>query len=228
MKYLKIWTNFQELMETLKDDEKGRLFCMMLHYADSKNEPETFIGNERFLWPVAKQHIDLAAQKNEILRKNGMKGGRPKADETKQNQTEPNETKENQTKAYKRKEKKRNVNEKKDIALGGFELFWSAYPKKVAKQDAVKAWAKIQGVEFPTIMDGLRRWKNSDEWSRDDGRYIPHPATWLNGRRWEDEVTPCRSGGFQQRDYSDVPGQEMDALATEMEEFLSSEKAGTG
>ena len=222
MKYLKIWTNFQELMETLKDDEKGRLFCMMLDYADSKNEPETFIGNERFLWPVAKQHIDLAAQKNEILRKNGMKGGRPKAEETKQNQTEPNETKENQTKAYKRKEKKRNVNEKKDNSL--FDAFWEEYPKKVAKQDALKAWEKISAELTPQIMDGLRRWKNSDEWSRDDGRYIPHPATWLNGRRWEDEVTPRRSGGFQQRDYSDVPGQEMDALAAEMEAF----KAGGG
>ena len=222
MKYLKIWTNFQELRETLKDDEKGRLFCMMLDYADSKNEPETFIGNERFLWPVAKQHIDLAAQKNEILRKNGMKGGRPKAEETKQNQTEPNETKENQTKAYKRKEKKRNVNEKKDNSL--FDAFWEEYPKKVAKQDALKAWEKISAELTPQIMDGLRRWKNSDEWSRDDGRYIPHPATWLNGRRWEDEVTPRRSGGFQQRDYSDVPGQEMDALAAEMEAF----KAGGG
>ena len=211
---------------TLQDDEKGRLFCMMLDYADSGNEPETFAGNERFLWPVAKQHIDLAAQKNEILRQNGMKGGRPKAEETKQNQTEPNETKENQTKAYKRKEKKRNVNEKKDITLGEFDLFWSAYPKKVAKQDAIKAWNKLNHDDEldKKIMDGLRRWCFSDEWSRDDGRYIPHPATWLNGRRWEDEVTPRRSGGFQQRDYSDVPGQEMAALAAEIEEF----RAGGG
>ena len=222
MKYLKIWTNFIKVIEPLSDDCAGRLFRMMLTYVESGKEPETFEGNERILWPAAKLQIDLAAAKNEILRKNGMKGGRPKAEETKQNQTEPNETKENQTKAYKRKEKKRNVNEKKDNSL--FDAFWEEYPKKVAKQDALKAWEKISAELTPQIMDGLRRWKNSDEWSRDDGRYIPHPATWLNGRRWEDEVTPRRSGGFQQRDYSDVPGQEMDALAAEMEAF----KAGGG
>ena len=87
MKYLKIWTNFLELMQTLEYDEIGRLFEMMLTYADSGKEPEDFDGNERFLWPVAKQQIDLAAEKNEILRQNGMKGGRPR---TKQNQTKPN------------------------------------------------------------------------------------------------------------------------------------------
>lgn len=114
MKYLKIWTNFLELIDTLQYDEIGRLFEMMLFYADSGKEPDEFDGNERFLWPVAKQQIDLAAAKNEILRLNGMKGGRPKSDETKANQTEPDETKENQSKAYKekkRKEKERNEKE---------------------------------------------------------------------------------------------------------------------
>jgi len=106
MKYLKVWTNFLELLQTLEYDEIGRLFEMMLIYADSGKEPEDINGNERFLWPVAKQQIDLAAEKNEILRQNGMKGGRPKTNKTKANQTEPNETKANQIKAYKEKERK--------------------------------------------------------------------------------------------------------------------------
>ena len=98
-----------ELISTLQYDEIGRLFEMMLVYAESGKEPEDIDGNERFLWPVAKQQIDLTAEKNEILRQNGMKGGRPK---TKDNQEEPNETKGNQTKAIKeRKEKKRNEKE---------------------------------------------------------------------------------------------------------------------
>ena len=109
MKYLKIWTSFLELINTLEYDEIGRLFEMMLIYAESGKEPEDIDGNERFLWPVAKQQIDLTAEKNEILRLNGMKGGRPK---TKDNQTEPEKTKGNQTKAIKeRKEKERNEKE---------------------------------------------------------------------------------------------------------------------
>lgn len=105
MKYLKIWTSFYDLIGQLQYDEIGRLFEAMLVYADSGNEPDDFAGNERFLWPVAKQQIDLAAEQNEVLRQNGMKGGRPK---TKQNQTKPNETKRNQTKpneSYKEKER---------------------------------------------------------------------------------------------------------------------------
>lgn len=110
MKYLKIWTSFLELISTLEYDEIGRLFEMMLVYAESGKEPENFAGNERFLWPVAKQQIDLTAEKNEILRMNGMKGGRPK---TKDNQTKPKETKENQSEAIKeRKEKERKEKER--------------------------------------------------------------------------------------------------------------------
>jgi hypothetical protein len=108
MKYLKIWTSFFDLIGQLQYDEIGRLFEAMLIYADSGKEPEEFGGNERFLWPVAKQQIDLTAERNEILRQNGMRGGRPKTKETKDNQTKPNETKENQSKAVKeRKEKER-------------------------------------------------------------------------------------------------------------------------
>lgn len=113
MKYLKIWTSFLELINTLEYDEIGRLFEMMLVYAESGNEPEKFTGNERFLWPVAKQQIDLTAEKNEILRQNGMKGGRPK---TKDNQTEPNETKGNQTKAIKERKEKESKGKKSNIS----------------------------------------------------------------------------------------------------------------
>lgn len=113
MKYLKIWTSFLELINTLEYDEIGRLFEMMLVYAESGNEPEKFTGNERFLWPVAKQQIDLTAEKNEILRQNGMKGGRPK---TKDNQTEPNETKGNQTKAIKERKEKESKEKESNIS----------------------------------------------------------------------------------------------------------------
>lgn len=71
-----------------------------------------------------------------------------------------------------------------------FQAFWAAYPAKKAKQNAIRAWKKI-GVTaelFGTIMQALEQAKRSPQWTRDGGRYIPHPATWLNGRRWEDEL----------------------------------------
>lgn len=111
MKYLKVWTSFRDVISPLSEAEKGRLFGMMLEYAETGNEPDDFGGNERFIWPAAKQSIDLTAERNEKLRNNGLKGGRPK---TKDNQEEPNETKENQSepnetcKEKKRKEKEGN------------------------------------------------------------------------------------------------------------------------
>ena len=77
MKYLKVWTSLLEIILQLKDDEIGRLFVMMLKYADAKEEPQDdeFIGNERFLWPVVKRDIDMAEERNEKLRANASKGG---------------------------------------------------------------------------------------------------------------------------------------------------------
>jgi hypothetical protein len=99
MEYLKIWTNFRESISPLNDAEKGRLFDAMLLYAETGEQPD-FKGNERYIWPTAKQAIDRAAQKAETLRQNGSKGGRPpKPTESKENQTKPTESKENQEEA---------------------------------------------------------------------------------------------------------------------------------
>lgn len=108
MKYLKVWTSFRDIMNPLSDDEKGRLFDAMLLYAESFTEPSGFTGNERFVWPAAKQWIDLTYSESVRLTENGKKGGRPK---TKTNQIKPTETSENQNKPNKsHKVKEGNIN----------------------------------------------------------------------------------------------------------------------
>ena len=119
------------------------------------------------------------------------------------------------------------------VADESFDLFWSKYPNRVAKQDAFKAWNKIKPDDdlLKRIMEGLDRWIGSDEWHREDGRFIPHPATWLNGKRWEDDVRKHKASAktvpaqdFQQRDYSDVQSELEDQLARDMEEFIRNER----
>ncbi len=70
----------------------------------------------------------------------------------------------------------------------GFDEFWKAYPKKVAKTQALKAWSKLKpNAELQqVILNALERQKQSVQWLKDNGQFIPYPATWLNGRRWED------------------------------------------
>ncbi len=70
-----------------------------------------------------------------------------------------------------------------------FDTFWSEYPKRKAKGNAEKVWAKLCPNEqlFETIMNGLKRAKTSDDWLKENGRFIPYPASWLNFKGWEDE-----------------------------------------
>jgi len=74
--------------------------------------------------------------------------------------------------------------------VSGFDLFWSAYPKKVGKKDAVKAWNKINPDEslVKAIIEGVERWKGTEQWNKDGGQFIPYPATFLRQERWNDEV----------------------------------------
>lgn len=73
-----------------------------------------------------------------------------------------------------------------------FDRFWSAYPKKKGKEDARKAWKKLNpDLELCCIMSAaLDRDKRSHAWQKKGGEFIPYPASWLRGRRWEDEAEP--------------------------------------
>lgn len=94
-----------------------------------------------------------------------------------------------------------------------FASFWKLYPRKTDKAKAQKAWDKLRPDQplFEQIMAGLGRHCASRDWLKDDGQFIPHPTTWLNGKRWEDEVKPAgnvhhlpasRHTGFAERDYT--------------------------
>lgn len=92
MKYLKVFTDFASAIEPFSDAEKGRLFTAMLEYAATGTEPE-FSGNERFIWPTAKLHIDREVASCEKQSANGKKGGRPPKNPTKPNETQRNPNK---------------------------------------------------------------------------------------------------------------------------------------
>ena len=95
------------------------------------------------------------------------------------------------TEQKKRTEQKPPISPKGDESDMLFERFWNAYPKarRQGKVAARKAWAKLSpDMALCRVMaDALDRQKRSAEWQREGGRYIPHPSTWLNGHRWEDE-----------------------------------------
>lgn len=79
-----------------------------------------------------------------------------------------------------------------------FSTFWEAYPRKVAKPSAEKAWEKlVKAGELPdmdTLLAAVANQTDAKDWHTDQ-QFCPHPATWLNGKRWEDDV--CIPGKSQ-------------------------------
>jgi len=68
-----------------------------------------------------------------------------------------------------------------------FDSFWSAYPNKVAKPAAQKAFNKLDVDQslLDTMLTAIEAQKG--KWAKDDNKFVPHPATWLNNSRWLDE-----------------------------------------
>ena len=85
------------------------------------------------------------------------------------------------------------VNNTKNITLnsiGDFDSFWRFYPRKAGKEAARKAWAKLRPDThiMQMIADNVKERVEKGEWRKDNQSFILHASTYLNQKRWEDEV----------------------------------------
>lgn len=97
-----------------------------------------------------------------------------------------------------------------------FDLFWKAYPKKVGKAAAERAFDKVK-VSRQVLLDAVERQKHSAQWERDNGQFIPNPATWLNQGRWDDEVRTDKIPTIPRETKADVAdGERMKKLLEKM------------
>jgi hypothetical protein len=193
--HLKVYFDFEVKAKEYSDEEKGRLLLAMLRYAKDGTE-ETLTGNERFVFPVFKAQIDEDIKAYDTKVANGSRGGRPvrnmEPEETEDNLKKPKITENNlnepeESEICKKEERRKKKEERRDIY---FDRFWDSYPRKEAKQTAKKAFEKLNPDEslLQTMLEAVERFKGSAQWREENGRFIPHPATWINQRRWEDEV----------------------------------------
>jgi hypothetical protein len=89
-----------------------------------------------------------------------------------------------------REERERQKQLALDVKLG-FVEFWKCYPKKIAKPNAEKAWMKIApDVDLSKrIIHAISEQKLLER----EEQFIPYPASWLNARRWEDDLVAGKS-----------------------------------
>lgn len=72
-----------------------------------------------------------------------------------------------------------------------FDLFYAPYPRKMARADAERAWARLDPEQQQRAIDALPAFIACEQWQ--DPKYIPYPATWINKGHWQD--TPAEAAG---------------------------------
>lgn len=209
--YAAVPHDYIEKLEELTDEEFGRLIRSLLLYSRA-GEAFSPKGNERFFVQLVKITEDTFQsafdetdrKKTERARKaaearwsaqasNEMQGDAQASVSTESNAKDAKNKINNKDKINilqinnKVKEKENNKEKKNDV---GFDRFWSVYPNKKGKGAARTAFAKAiaKGVSVEDLITAVERQKHSRQWTRDNGDYIPHPATWLNQERWEDAI----------------------------------------
>ena len=214
----------------LTDEEVGRLFRALMDY--HKNGVVSDLdGRESIAFDFIKEDIDnaeLAYQKKcDQASENRRKGLMNKSTDVNARQrplTDDNGSDHNNINKIYVKENKKDISDR-------FDRFWAVYPRHIAKQDARKKFEKLNPDDelLAVMIQAVEKQKKSEQWTKDGGQFIPHPSTWLNQKRWEDEVPvqvksvrvlPAQA--FPQRDYSNVDGD----LMGDLEREIAAMKAG--
>lgn len=121
----------------------------------------------------------------------GARRGKPKEAPEQANDEQTSQQKASKTPANEEAEQDEPKQEapKKDLIEERFSAFWKAYPRKSGKGGARKSWNRIAPTQelFEKIMAALEAAKSCEQWRKDNGQYIPYPATWLNQERWDDD-----------------------------------------
>lgn len=174
-------------------------------------------------------------KRKDIAAENGKKGGRPakpdglangnptltkSVSKTKPNPNPTPNQNETQTKAIQKPEVNTNTNAPAALPPSPysdeFEQFWISYPRKIGKGDAWKAWPKAvahlrtsTGLAPPEAAERLAA--TASQFAKSpkgqSGEFCPHPATWLNGRRFEDDPKQWQSSDGTGKAISSGPGQ---------------------
>lgn len=155
-------------------------------------------------WEQKRADAELAkyAKQRDINRETGKKGGRPKKATEPEPNTEPKENRfgfdsvtepepnNNPNTESSNTEKARSKTLAQNAERAFDEKFWPAYPRKVGREAARKAFVRLKpdGSMLGVMLKSLAAQSASDQWRR-DAQFIPHAATWINGKRWQDDMS---------------------------------------
>lgn len=174
--------SYWEALQTLPKKERLAAYEAICDYALNGNEQE-ISGSAATAFILIKPTLDSGRKKAA----SGKHGGENGKGTKKQTESKPKAKAKQPKREKEREEEKEREIENECYARDAFETFWKAYPRKVGKDAARRAFAKVK-VPVETLVAAVEAQKASSQWTKDNGQFIPNPATWLNQGRWEDEV----------------------------------------
>lgn len=167
------YASFWDAIDSLPKKDQLPLFRAVVSYGLTGCHNEILSPAQNAFFALMQPNLDSSRKKAASGKQGGSK---PKAN-CKQNEKEKEREKENENEIE---------NESKKAA--NFDRFWEAYPRKVGKVKALAAFQKV-AVPVEVLLLAIEEQKKSNQWQKDNGQFIPHPATWLNGHRWDDDLT---------------------------------------
>lgn len=214
--YLPIFYDNEDALRLLSDADRGALLLALLDYAKNKKMPENLSAAAKMAFMLMSGAQDRYAKYYAANSENGKKGGAPKGNQNAKKTTEKQPknkqiSSENQAEFKQKTSKKQatntntitNTNTEQETTITketDFDRFWSEYPRQVAKTEAKKAFGVLmKSKDSPSleyILQSVRDHAQSNEWIKDGGQYIPHPATFIRKGMYDDRlVQPKKSSG---------------------------------
>lgn len=224
-KFMPFFYDWSRPFEALGGDECKALLLAMVRYHKEGTEPPEFEGLANMAATFVFPQLERAKEVSRARAEAGSRGGRAGRKQTEANASKPKQTKATKTNTNTNTTTNTNTNTTTNTTDPSrdrpFDEFWTCYPKKVGKEAARKAWAKLSPDDAlcDTILSAVEAQKRSPQWCRDGGQFIPNPSTWLNEKRWEDQLTisaePAHANGsFDTDDFFEA------ALAKSLSEYI--------
>lgn len=258
-----IYATAFQICSSYDTDTQCRLVGCMARYALTGEEPDFREDDPaRFVWPALKEKADRTVSAYEQRVAAGRNGGiktqaqrkrtaservaeakrhpsehqaTPKQPQSEaEAEAKPESNTESNTDTESDKKRVTRTREEAKAELDRFERFWAAYPKKVGKRDAVKAWGRLHPDDalLTRMLAAIEQQKQSDQWTRDGLAFVPNPSTWLNQERWTDELPKAvpraktvAAQQYEQRDYSQDEPEPQPAWM--MERWQAMQREGT-
>jgi len=175
------YRSFQRSIQHLEASEQLEVYHAIIAYALDQVEPE-LTRYSQAVWEAIKPQIAANQRKYEA----GLRGGKPKANqdltipEPSPNLMYNDNGNDNENVNEKENEKD---NEKENENVQRFDQFWTTFPRKTDKARAKRSFLRLTKTEQELAVSNIQRL-----YSETPAQFVPHPSTYLNGKRWEDQA----------------------------------------